>query len=690
MSKRKYVMTVLVTLIFLLAACAPQAAPAPVQEQPTQPPAAPTNTTVAIQASEATSTPVVMEEGSMYSEAPALADQVAAGQLPPVEERLPVTDDISIVATVEQVGKYGGTWNAVTNDPGAGNIKMILYDPPVRWKPDDTGYEPGLAKSYEWTDDGKTITFKFREGIKWSDGEPFNTDDLKFWWEDMAQNEDYKKVTVPWWAHNADQSVIEMEFPDQYTWVLHFKEAQYIMPYVLAQGFWEWEPLMKPAHFLKQFHPTYTSTATYEDLDLKDRFTETPGYPCLMAWCLADYVPGQTWTFDRNPYYWKVDTAGNQLPYIDTLRVELVQDQETRKLRVAQGSYDCTFRGTDDPQDIPFLLEQGQQYDYRVVPGWMNGAGAWPGFMINMDYHAELEYDAATEPPEAKETRELIRTHEFREGLAYALDRQKIVDVVWDGIGEVKGFTISPQSWHFATPEGQDIYKEWAASYAEYDPEKAKEMFDAVGFVDANGDGYRELPSGAPYTLIMDLNDWGGERVNTEADEIYRQNLEDVGVKVVVNNVIGQAEGGTRGENGVGWTIRNAHASEIDLWTYPDWIFPVRGAGEGTRAFPMQGTYYKTGGTAGWQPEPGSPAERLQAIYRQGLSEPDIAKRHELIYQAVKIYIEDGPFLIAGGGDQPMPVVCKNNFRNVPEYGVLGPWAPGSPGNVHPEQFYFE
>jgi len=616
-----------------------------------------------------------------------LAERVAAGELPPVDERLPA--EPVVVEVVESIGEYGGTWHNVTWWPGAGNIKMILYDPPVRWKPDYTGYEPGLAESYEWSDDGKTITFRFREGVKWSDGEPFTTEDLKFWWEDLALNPDYKVIQVPWWARDSEGNPIEMEFPDDYTWVLKYDEPQWIMPYILAQGFWEWEPLMKPKHFLRQFHPEYEG-ADYEELDLKDRWFETPGYPCLMSHCLKEFTPGETWLFERNPYYWKVDPEGNQLPYIDYIHVELVEDLETRKLRVAQGSYECTFRGVDDPTEIPFLLEQAEEYDYRIVPGWMNGAGAWPGWIVNMDYHEEQEYDPATETEEAVEIRELIRTKEFRKGLSLALDRQRIVDVVWEGIGTPQAFTISPQSWHFASPEGQNVFQEWASADAEYDPERAMELFDSIGFVDQDGDGWRDLPSGKPFTLIMDLNAWGGERVTTEATEVYKKNLEDVGVKVLVNNVIGQPEAGLRGDYGVGFMLRTTHASEIDIWTYPDWIFPLRGQGEGTRSFPMQGAWYQTGGEAGWEPEPGSPADRLQELYRKGLQEPDEQKRHEIVWEAIRVHIEEGPFVIGASGDQPMPVVCKNFFHNVPEYGVLGPWAPGRPGNVHPEQFWME
>lgn len=672
------VLGALMVLSMLLTACGGAATPAPT--------AAPTQAPTQAQ-------PVQTEEAplpSKYKQAPMLD----AMNLPPIEERLPVAEDIKVITPWESVGKYGGQWNDVTWWDGAGNIKMMLYDPPVRWKADLTGYEPGLLiKMPEWSDGGKTITFTFRRGIKWSDGAPFTTADLKFWWEDLAKNEDYKTANVPWWARNSDGSPITMEFPNDYTWVLKFDKPQYIMPYILAQGFWEWEPLMKPAHFLKQYHPNYggkSGAEGYTELDLMDRWFDTPGYPCLMAWCLKEYKPGEYRILERNPYYWKVDIEGNQLPYIDSIRVELVEDSEVRLLAVAQGKYDCNFRYNGAPTDIPFLMENAAAGNYRLVPGWMNGAGAWPGIIVNQDYHRDREYDPAKETEEDIEIRELLRNQDFRIGLSYAMNRQRVVDVAWEGIGEPKNFTISPQSPHFtSSAEGMKVYEQWANSYAEYNPEKAKEHFDKAGFVDANGDGIRDLPSGKPFTLVIDLNDWSSEKINTEFLQVYKLNLEAVGVKVLINNVIGTPDAGPRGDYGL-YMLRTTHASELDLWTYPDWVFPVRGGGEGTRAWPQQGLWYSTGGKEGWEPQPGSPAYRLQEIYRKGLQEPDEQKRHELVWEAIGIYLNEGPFIIGAAGDQPMPVVCKNYFKNVYEYGVLGPWAPGTPGNTFPEQFWMD
>ncbi len=619
-----------------------------------------------------------------YQEAPMLSARVTADELPPIEARLP--DNAKVVPVVESMGRYGGTWRTVTWWSGAGNIKMKFYDPPIRWKADLTGYEPGLlAKMPVWSDDGRTITFTYRSGLKWSDGKLFTTDDLRFWWEDLAKNDNYSAVQVPWWARNTDGTAISMEFPDATTWVLHFDAAQYIMPYVLAQGFWEWEPLMKPAHYLKQWHPDYDGTS-YDELAYKDNWFETPGYPCLMAWCLQSYQEGESWLFERNPYYWKVDPNGRQLPYIDYVEVELVEDYEVRKLKIASGDYDCTFRGVDDPADIPYLESNAAAGGYEVLSGWMNGAGAWPGFIVNQDYHSEIDYDPATEPAEDAEIRELLRNKSFRRGLSHVLDRQRVLDEVWGGEGEVKQFTISPQSPHFASTEGQAVFEAWATSYVTHATVTAENMWDSIGFVDGNGDGWRDLPSGEPFTLTIDLNDWGGEQINTQATNIFRQNLESAGVRVLVNNVIFDPEGSTRADHGL-YMIRTTHASELDLWTYPEWVFPIRGGDTG-RAFPMQGLWYETGGTEGWEPASNSPAEQLQSLYDQGLHEANEQARDELVWDAVDVHITDGPFVIGATGDQQQPVVCKTYFRNVPSQGVLGPWAPAMPGSAHPEQFW--
>ena len=200
-----------------------------------------------------------------------------------------------------------------------------------------------------------------------------------------------------------------------------------------------------------------------------------------------------------------------------------------------------------------------------------------------------------------------------------AMDRDRLIDVAWGGIGTPQQATISPQAWHFAGPEGQAIFEEWQQSDAQYDPDLAMAYFDEIGFVDADGDGWRDLPSGEALRVGDRHERLGRRRSFHEAGtEVFAGYLEDVGVKVLQNNLLGQPDWGLRENEGL-YMLRNCHASEVDIWTYPDWIFPLRGGGEGSRPGRCRASGAQTGGAEGWEPEAGSPAARLQALYDQGV-----------------------------------------------------------------------
>ncbi|MFQ5592627.1 MAG: ABC transporter substrate-binding protein [Anaerolineae bacterium] len=666
---------------------------------PTPPPAEekPTATSPAIVAKEETPTPA--PKVSKYNEAPMLAELVAAGELPPVDER--VSDNPLVTTPYESVGKYGGTMYTYSWWPEVGNVQLYFaVDAPIKWKADLTGYEPALAESYEWSDDGKTFTLHLRQGVRWSDGEPYTSEDWRFYWEDIANDPDYKVITVKGWLRNADGSPIEMEFPDEYTVVWKASDRPlWIDPFYMAQGFWEFaKEVMKPAHYLKEFHPKYNSAATYEDLEQQDKWWQTPGYPCLFAWCLESLsADGKRYTFARNPYFWRVDTAGNQLPYIDYIDTEIVEDEQVRILNCSQGKYTAAFRFCGGPTNLPFLREQADSGGYRMLENWMNGAGAWPGYMVNQ-YYVEGGQNYPDDTPErAAEIRELLRDKRFRQAMSIGFSRQRIIDTAWAGIGEAKSTTISPQSWHFASPEGQDVFKRWAETYSEFDPDTANAMLDEIGLVDEDGDGFRDL-KGKPFTLIIDISDWGGS-LKTQEDacaEMDNQWETNVGVKVECNNLQGQPDLDTRTNEGF-YMMRGAHIAEVDIWTYPDWIFPI----VNRYYFPLEGRYYQMGKeecelvegqpySCGVKPEPGSPAAKLQALYEKGLRTGTVEDRHKVVWEAVEVIIEEGPFVIAVAGDQLEPIMISKNLRNVMDFGVVGPWAPSTPGNQVPAQWWLE
>lgn len=618
---------------------------------------------------------------SPYGEAPMLAEMVAAGELPPVEERLPV--EPVVVPVVDSIGQYGGTWHTASWWAGMGNIKMIVYDPPVRWRADYNGYQPGLFKDYVFNEDGTQVTYYLREGLKWSDGAPYTTSDLQFWWEDLATNADYGDVVVPWYGFNSDGETMDVEFVDDYTMTWTWDEPHWITPTILAQGFWEFQDrIMKPRHYLEQFHPAYSDNEDYSALlEATQDYFRNPDHPVITGWVTQSMDAGVRAVLVRNPFYWKVDPEGNQLPYIDYMDIEVVENEETRLLNLSEGKYDASFRdGSSNPTHIPFLTQKAEDGDYTLYTDWVNGAGGWPCWLINQDYIGDGE-----DPDKDAEIRALLRDVNWRKGVSVAIDRERLIDVVWDGIGIPQQSTISPQAWHFQSPEGQAVNEAWQQADAQYDPDLAAERFEAAGFTDQDGNGWRDLPSGKSFQLILDSGDWGGQVISENSNIELKEQMNAIGIDAIVNDLFGQPEWGSR-QTEAKYMFRNCHASELDIWTYPDWIFPLRG----NRAWPLQGRWRQTGGAEGEEPLPGSPAAKLQALYDKGIATGDQEERHKVVWEAVQIHIDEGPFTLGGAGDQPMPVVIKNYFKNVPTFGILGPWAPGSPGNVHPEQFYIE
>jgi peptide/nickel transport system substrate-binding protein len=691
---KKILLTVMVIMVLAVAGCQP-AAPAPAPAPQEAPAVQPTNTTApaaAIEVSEATPVPIELEEGTQFNQAPMLD----AMDLPPVDERLP--ENPVVTRPYESVGKYGGTLHTASWWSEYGNVQLYFaVEAPIKWKADLTGYEPALVERYEWSPDGKTFTMFLRKGLKWSDGVPYTSEDWRFYWEDIAKNQEYRVTNVPGYLRNMDGSPLTMEFPDEYTVVWKADKPLYIAPYYMAQGFWEFaRHMMKPAHYLKQFHPDYTPGATYEGLDTADRWWQEPGYPCLFAWCIDSRAEdGSRFTLVRNPYYWRVDTEGNQLPYIDYLDVEIVSDEQVRLLNCAQGRYDTGFRICGSPNDIPFLMEQAASGDYQLLRGWMNGAGAWPGYMVNQ-YYVEGGNNYSPDTPErAAEIREVLRDARFRRALSLGFDRERIIDVAWNGIGDIQAATISPQSWHFASAEGKKVQDEWAAMYIEFDPATANELLDELGMTVVNG---KRTLAGKPFTLTVDITDWGGSlKVQTDAAaEMEVQWEQNLSLDIEILNLQGQPDVDNRTNEGW-YMLRGAHISEIDIWTYPDWIFPI----VNRYMFPLEGRWYDRGKdtcqlvegqpySCGVKPEVGSPAYQLQALYEQGLAEPDVNKRHEIVWEAVRVIIEEGPFVIGLAGDQQMPVIAKNHMRNILDYGVVGPWAPATPGNQIASQWWID
>ena len=460
-----------------------------------------------------------------YNEAPFLTELVTAGKLPPVKDRLPAEPLVELTAAMSDgIGEYGGVfrhviggrpegWNWLAGQhQGWGGINLALQECLVRLGPlwqvkaeDQSGPLPNLAKSWDWNDDRTELTMHLVEGIKWSDGDPFDTEDIRFWWEDNVLNEN---VTSRMPADGMGEGTT-MDVLDDYNFKFTFKEPQgpsRLQSLAYIQG------CPGPSHVLKASHPTYTDGKTYEDYRTAQPADNLP--PVV----LGMFVPVVHRTDElvitrRNPYYWKVDEAGNQLPYFNEMHFKLTT-WDDRTTQAVAGTGD--FSNMENPGNYVEALKQSQSADSPVKAQFGPRVLSW---RIELNYSnrgIEDDVDAAL--------RGLFREKDFRVALNHALDRDAI------GQSVARGPFTYPFPGGFSA--GSPYYDKASTVYYPYDAAKAGQMFDALGLADTDGNGTRNLPNGGADVEIDMLyaNDRTEDRKQIDA---VTSMLAEVGIRVL-------------------------------------------------------------------------------------------------------------------------------------------------------------
>ena len=283
---------------------------------------------------------------------------------------------------------------------------------------------------------------------------------------------------------------------DDYTLTFTFAAPNPLFLDYLSRGSYNSSWFIVPAHYMKQFHPKYNTEVT-DTTELLNRYStnsrlQYPDMPTFTAWMVTNTCPASACTLERNPYYWKVDTAGNQLPYIDHLDVQIPQGNATELvlLKALAGELDMQMR---DIRAEGRAAGDGKREanDYRVIM-WNRGDYAWPWLMLMYDYPDEGIVD-------------LMYTQEFRQALSYAINREQLNEVVHLGLAKPRQFALSAESPEFQTDEGKKVYEEWSQSYAQYRSRKGQ---GAAGRHRREGCGWRRAPrapDGTPLELIVDV-----------------------------------------------------------------------------------------------------------------------------------------------------------------------------------------
>lgn len=441
--------------------------------------------------------------GWSAKESPMLQEAVMAGDLPPVSERLPKQP--RVIQVEKEFGTYGGTLFRGTAFLRSEWIPLHMTMEPfteVHWPiPSDGPIHPNVARDWTFAPDGKSMVMHLREGMKWSDGQPFTADDVLFYWYDVLFDEN-SAVTPKGTLYVRGKEAPKLEKLDDYT-----IEFIFPVPYYFAEtAFATIEEVAWPKHHMKQFHPKYNTSATWETWNENLGYLQGRGKVTLAAWMLEEFVPGEKFVLVRNPYYWKVDERGNQLPYIDRVEVREVEDRQSVALGNISGAFDSDGMWVGS-QHLQLFLEEQPKRKYDV------GFGKVPGMAMFFNYDAK-------DPT----VRSAFRNANFRRAFSQAINREEINGVLFAG-------KLTPSGWTFSANSPYVGPGDFTLA-SKYDPDLARQLLEADGFKDTNGDGVRESPDGNEFSITVDVSK---HDLYVPLNEMVVDYLGEVGIKLVMN-----------------------------------------------------------------------------------------------------------------------------------------------------------
>ena len=610
---------------------------------------------------------------STYGESPDLAAKVAAGELPPVHERLP-SQPMIIPTLQDGIGKYGGTLRRFYLGPADGcNFFRLSRASLVRFSRDGFSLIPSVARDWEMSEDGREWTFYLREGMKWSDGDDFNADDFVYQYEDVILNEELTLNPPSFLKVGAEVGRIEKM--DDTTVKFVFPQPNFLFLEVAAQadeacyGATRNVP-WAPSHYMKQFHIGYNPSVEQEAqdtdfddwtqyYDYKTQYNYNPEKPTIAPWKLTNSLGDQVVRTERNPYFWAVDEAGNQLPYLDGIQLTLSEGgTEIGTLMAVQGDIDMQGRHIRLGDYIP-LKEGETQGDYTLLT-WPAFGGSDVAFFFNMSLPGP--------------TGDAIRVKEFRQALSLAIDRKYIQEIMFLGFGEIRQSVPSPRHPHYP---GDDIAK----LRTEHDPDAANALLDSV-FPEKDSEGFR-LSNGE--RIVMSITVTDPFLTLSDAAQVVGRAWEAVGVKTDVNQT-------TRAQHFTRWN-RNEWA--VMVWnedsTGSTFSSLIKRAPQGIGSFHGPGC-------AQWLINPDGeyayPCEQesldLLDMHKRGPGLPEV-ERNWLGKEIYKTIVEN-QYNIGIVGLTPMVqgvIVKKNNLNNVPDT-AANDWPRRTPNTGFPEQWYFQ
>jgi peptide/nickel transport system substrate-binding protein len=530
---------------------------------------------------------------------------------------------------------------------------------------------PDILKDIE-VEDGRAFTMRLRPGHRWSDGQPLTSEDFRYWWEDVANNEQLSPTGPPAELY-VDGEPPTVEFPDEltvrYSWS---KPNPFFLP-ALAGATPTF--IYMPAHYLKQFHEKYADpdklAAMIQDAQARDWAQlhgrkdgmynfDNPDLPTLQPWRVTTAPPATRFVFERNDYFHRVDATGQQLPYIDRVVFDVVDDKLI-PVKTGAGETDLQSRGLFF-KHYTFLKESEERSNLDTLL-WETARGAHLAIYPNLNAKDEV-------------WRELFRDVRFRRALSLGVDRDEINQIMYFGLAMGGGNTVLPKS-----PLHKPEYRE---AWADFDLEQANALLDEIGLTERSADGLRLLPDGRPMELIVETA--GEETEQSDILELVEESWLQLGIRIhtkpsqreVFRNRVFSGEALMSIWYGLENGIPTAEMS-------PNEFVPTS---QQQLQWPKWGQHFETKGAAGEPPDEPE-AQKLLQLFKAWRNAGDAEERSAIWHDILQIY-SDQIYSIGLISGVLQPVAVRRNLHNVPKEAVYN-WEPGAQFGVYrPDTFWFE
>jgi len=584
-------------------------------------------------------------------------------KLPALAGRLP--QEPVVVAPYDSIGTYGGTFDALSNatESGTSDFMAIRHVNLVRYSDDLETIVPNVAKGWEWNDDFTQLTFFLRKGMKWSDGAPFGAEDVEFWYENLAidtnvreKPKDYVLVGgKPMTVDVIDAQTVRFNLPAPKPGLLSHFANHY------AQGF-------QPKHFLGQWHPAvnpdadanakklgfengYAAIAAYygssDWMDTPTPMLTNPGgnlaalpahaHPTLESHIVvAESTEGRH--FVANPYFYMVDTAGNQLPYINEQDELYVGESEVRLLKLVNG--EVTYKAQALNLDyMPLLMENQEKGNFTME---LKPEVAIPTFAFNVT-------------SEDLEKRKVFGDLKFRQAMSVAINREEINEVVFFGTG-------TPQQYIGFSPTPSFIDKKWDQYYAQFDPKLANKLLDEIGMKDVDGDGMRELPNGQPLVLNLQVPT---QAISIKQVELVGLHWAAVGINNTVKEVTTDEFRSAMSANKLDVTMYSKSQPLAVILGVSELFIPPYDNYFNQKTAVLWGEYLDSDGATGVKPPPYA-YEMMEDISAFQTEIAGSAESDRLGQKLVKTLTEN--LLFIGTVKSVSPIYHSNTLKNFTEY----------------------